>query len=88
MKEIKDKAVRRLKIIEGQIRGLQRMIDEEKYCIDIIRQSLAVKKALSGVEDVIFDNHLKTHATEQFKKGKKEKASKEILEIYRLSKEK
>lgn len=88
MKEIKDKAIRRLKIIEGQIRGLQRMVEEEKYCIDIIRQSLAVKKALSRVEDVIFDNHLKTHATEQFKKGNKEKASKEILEIYRLSKEK
>ena len=48
-KDIKLKAVRRLKIIEGQIRGLQKMVDEEKYCINIIIQSSAIKEALSGV---------------------------------------
>ncbi|PIZ76050.1 hypothetical protein COY05_02615 [Candidatus Peregrinibacteria bacterium CG_4_10_14_0_2_um_filter_38_24] len=87
-KDIKSKAERRLKIIEGQIRGLQRMVKEEKYCIDIITQSLAVKQALSGVEDLILQNHLVTHVVDQIKSGKSEKAAKEILAIYKLSKNK
>jgi CsoR family transcriptional regulator, copper-sensing transcriptional repressor len=85
---IKKRAHRRLKILEGQIRGLQKMIDEEKYCIDIINQSLAVKEALSGVENLILENHLSTHVVEQMKSGKKARAVKEILAVYKLSKKK
>jgi len=75
-----------LKILEGQIRGLQRMVEENEYCIDILRQSLAVKQALSSVEDLILENHLSTHVVEQIKSGKEAKSTKEILEIYKLSK--
>ena len=86
--DIKKKAVRRLKIVEGQVRGLQRMVDEEKYCIDIINQSLAIKEALSSVEDLILENHLSTHVVEQMKSGNEAKAIKEILSIYKMSKKK
>jgi DNA-binding FrmR family transcriptional regulator len=85
---IKKKAVRRLKIVEGQVRGLQKMVDKEKYCIDIINQSLAVREALSGVEDLILENHLSTHVVEQMKSGKQAKAVNEILSVYKLSKKK
>ena len=85
---IKKKAIRRLKIVEGQVRGLQRMVEEEKYCIDIINQSLAIKEALSGVEDLILENHLSTHVVEQMKSGKEAKAIKEILSVYKMSKKK
>ncbi|OHA76132.1 MAG: hypothetical protein A3I38_02760 [Candidatus Wildermuthbacteria bacterium RIFCSPLOWO2_02_FULL_47_10] len=85
-KKIKNKVMRRLKIIEGQIRGLQKMVERGDYCIDIINQSLAVKEALSGAEDLILENHLKTHATSQMKSGAAPRAVKEILSIYRLSK--
>ena len=54
--EIKRKIIRRLKILEGQIRGLQEMIDNEQYCIDILQQSMAAKQALSGVENLMFEN--------------------------------
>lgn len=83
-KDIKNKALRRLKIIEGQIRGLQDMIEKEKYCIDIITQTSAVKNALSGVEDLILENHLSTHAIHQIKMGKIDKAKAEILKVYKL----
>lgn len=86
--KIKKQVVRRLKIAEGQIRGLQRMVDKEEYCVLIITQSLAIKQALSGVEDLILENHLSTHVIEQIKSGKEAKATKEILEIYKLSKKK
>ena len=64
------------------------MVAEEKYCIDIMNQSLAIKEALSGVEDLILKNHLSTHVVEQMKSGKESKAIKEILSVYRLSKKK
>lgn len=85
---IKKKALRRLKILEGQIRGLQRMVEEEVYCIDILTQSSAVKEALSGIEDLILENHLSTHVIEQVKAGKGARPAKEILEIYKLAKRK
>ena len=87
-KDIKRKAIRRLKIIEGQVRGFQRMVEEEKYCIDIINQSLAIKEALSSVEDLILENHLSTHVVEQMKSGQEAKAIKEILSVYKMSKKK
>ena len=86
----KDKArtLKRLKIIEGQVRGLARLISADKYCVDIIHQSLAVKKALSSFENFILEKHLSTHVIEQIKTGQESKAIKEILAIYRLSKNK
>ncbi len=84
----KQKAARRLKIVAGQIKGLEKMIEEDKYCIDIINQSLAAKQALSSFEDFILKNHLSTHVVSQMKTGKSDKAIDEILSIYRLSKKK
>lgn len=84
----KHQSCRRLKIIAGQIRGLQKMIDDEIYCIDIINQSLAVKQALSSVEDLILENHLKTHIVEQIKSGRIDKAAKEVVSVLKLSRKK
>lgn len=83
---IKKRALRRLKILEGQVRGLQRMVTEEVYCIDILRQSSAAREALSGVEDLLLENHLSTHLGEQMKRGHQSKAVKEILSVFQISK--
>jgi DNA-binding FrmR family transcriptional regulator len=87
-KDIKSKAIRRLKIIEGQIRGLQSMVENEKYCIDIITQASAVKASLSGIEDLILENHLTTHVIDQIKNGKESQAVQEILKVYKLTQKK
>ncbi len=84
--ETKNKALRRLKIVRGQLSGLEKMIGDEKYCIDIITQSSAVKQALSGIEDLILENHLATHAKKQLKTGQQNKLAAEILKVYKLSK--
>ncbi|MFA5841442.1 MAG: metal-sensitive transcriptional regulator [Candidatus Paceibacterota bacterium] len=84
MNTSKPKLVRRLKIIEGQIRGLREMIEKDKYCIDVITQSSAVKQALSGVEDALMEDHLNTCVVHQIKKGQEKKAVGEVLKVYRL----
>ncbi len=80
----KDKLIRRLKIIEGQVRGLQEMISKDEYCIDVITQTSAVKQALSGVEDALMQSHLGTCVVHQIQKGKEKKAIDEILKVYQL----
>jgi len=80
----KKKLVRRLKIIEGQVRGLAAMIEKDTYCIDIIAQTSAVKQALSTVEDVLLENHLKSCVRHQMTSGQAGTAVKEVLAVYKL----
>jgi DNA-binding FrmR family transcriptional regulator len=87
-KDIKTRAVRRLKIVEGQVRGLQKMVNDEKYCIDIITQAAAIKEALSGIEDLLLENHLTTHVVHQIKHGTEKRAVDEILKVYKLKRKK
>ena len=82
--EIKKPIQNRLRRIEGQIRGLQKMVEEDTYCIDVITQSSAIKSALSSVEDLLLENHLDTCASDQMKSGNVTKAKQEILAVYRL----
>ncbi len=84
MTNTKQKITRRLKIIEGQVRGLQEMIEKGTYCIDVITQTSAVKQALSSVEDALMENHLNTCVAHQMKKGEKNTAVKEVLKVYKL----
>lgn len=64
------------------------MVNEEAYCIDIITQTSAVRKALSSVEDAMLENHLSTHVVEQMKSGKSKKATAEMLKVYKLAQRK
>jgi DNA-binding FrmR family transcriptional regulator len=80
----KPKIIRRLKLIEGQIRGLQKMIESDTYCIDVITQTSAVKQGLSNVEDLLLENHLSGCILNQIKAGQTEKAKQEILKVYKL----
>lgn len=78
------KLIRRLKIIEGQVRGLQGMIENDTYCIDIITQSSAIKQALSNIEDKLLERHLSHCVVNQIKTGEVKKPVAEILNVYRL----
>lgn len=79
--DAKKKVLRRLSLIKGQLNGLIKMVEVERYCTDIITQSSAIKEALSGVEDIMLENHLTTHVVEQIKSGKSKKAVEEILKV-------
>lgn len=76
--------IRRLKVIEGQVRGLQEMIKNETYCIDIITQASAIKQGISNVEDKLLEHHLGHCLVNQIKEGQSAKATEEIIKVYRL----
>ena len=80
----KVKVIRRLKLLEGQIRGLQKMIENDTYCIDVITQTSAVKQGLSNVEDLLLENHLGHCVVHQMQAGQTTKAKEEIIKVYKL----
>ena len=80
----RQKIIRRLKILEGQVRGLQKMILSDTYCIDIITQTSAVKQGLSNIEDALMEGHLGHCLINQIKNGQTGKATNEILKVYKL----
>lgn len=84
MKQRKQPCITRLKKIEGQIRGLQNMIEQDAYCIDVITQTSAVRCALKSLEDVLLEGHLQSCVVTQVKNGKEDKAVSEILKVYKL----
>ena len=81
-------ALQRLQIIQGQLKGLVKMIEDEKYCVDIITQVSAIKEALTGVELLMLENHLSTHVVHQMQAGKETKAIDESLKIWKLAQKK
>ncbi len=86
--DIKKKVLRRLSLIKGQLGGVTKMVDNERYCVDIITQSSAIKEALSGVEDLMLQNHLETHVLHQMRTGKEKRATAEIIKLYKLAQKK
>ena len=87
-KSIKKQVQNRLKRLEGQVRGLQKMVEEDKYCVDVINQSSAVRSALSSVENLMLENHLSEHVVHQMKGNQEKKAVKEIVDVFKIAKKK
>jgi DNA-binding FrmR family transcriptional regulator len=82
--EIKASNLRRLRRIEGQVRGLQRMVDEDRYCADILTQVSSVQEALRSVARALMHNHLTHCATHAINVGSEEEKKAmydELLEI-------
>ncbi|MEJ5285202.1 MAG: metal-sensitive transcriptional regulator [Brevinematia bacterium] len=69
---VKKHLISRLNRIEGQIRGIKRMIEEDQYCDDILNQITAIRNALSGVQEELLSEHIKSCVFEQIKDGEKE----------------
>jgi len=86
--DIKRRALHRTKILQGQLKGLEKMIEKEDYCMDIITQSLAVQKSLSSLNKLIVENHIKTHIIHNMASGvtkQQTTATDELLALYELT---
>ena len=87
-KLIKQNLQRRLNIIKGQVEGLQKMVGDERYCQDIITQSMAIQKSLASVNKSLLENHVRTHLAHQLashESSEIDQAVAEMLKLYELS---
>jgi len=84
--EVKNNSLTRLKKIEGQIRGIMKMVDQEKYCIDIINQITAAEKALDGVAKNIMKRHIESCVTDAIIQGEGQTKIDELIEtVFKIS---
>jgi DNA-binding FrmR family transcriptional regulator len=77
---VKKDALTRLKRIEGQVRGISRMVEEAQYCIDIINQITAVQKALDGVAKIVMKRHVQSCVSEAIRRNSGEKMIDELIQ--------
>jgi DNA-binding FrmR family transcriptional regulator len=84
--DIKKRALHRSRILQGQLRGIEKMIESEEYCIDIITQSLAIQKSLRSLNKLLVENHLRTHVSDMFEAGgeDRDRAVAELLAVFEL----
>ena len=85
LKHTKQESLKRLKYIEGHLAGIKRMVDDEKYCVDVLKQTYAVRRAIEKLESLLLDGHLHTCVVAGVKNGREEQVVGELLELYSLN---
>lgn len=81
---VKDRSLHRIKIIQGNLKAIEKMIDEDKYCLDIVHQSLAVQRAMRKLDMLLIENHLNTCVIHQIKNGEEKKTTEELLRLFEV----
>lgn len=87
-KDTKQRSVHRAKIIEGQLKGLQKMIHEDAYCMEILTQSLAIQRSLASLSKLVLENHIATHIQMMMSSGdenQQQQALAELSQLYELN---
>lgn len=77
--------LKRLNYIEGHLQGIRRMVESDKYCVDVLKQTYAVRRAIEKLEALMLDNHLHTCVIEGIKDGRDDQVLGELVELYELA---
>ncbi len=81
----KVEALKRLNYVEGHLTGIRRMIEEDKYCVDVLKQTYAVRRAIQKIEAMLLEGHLHTCVLEGVREGRDEEVMGELMELYKLA---
>jgi len=81
----RNQAMKRLNYIEGHLAGIRRMIEEDQYCVDVLKQTYAVRRAIEKLEALLLDGHLHTCVVAGVREGREEQVVGELLELYELA---
>ena len=77
--------LKRLSYIEGHLAGVRRMIDEDTYCVDVLKQTYAIRRAIEKMEAKMLEGHLHHCVLEAIREGRSEESFGELLELYRVA---
>ena len=83
--DIRADVLKRLSYIEGHLAGIRKMIEDDRYCVDILKQSYAVRRAIEKIEALILNGHLHTCVLEGIRGDRQEQVLGELLELYELA---
>ena len=85
LSEVKQDALKRMSYIEGHLAGIRKMLDEDKYCVDVLKQTYAVRRAIEKMESLLLEGHLKSCVVEAIQSGRAEEIVEELKDLYILS---
>ncbi len=83
--DVRQDVLKRLNYIDGHLAGIRRMIEEDKYCPEILKQTFAVRRAIEKLEAIILEGHLHTCVIEGIRDGREDAVVNELLELYTLA---
>ena len=85
LSDAKRDSLKRLSYIEGHLAGIRRMVEEDKYCVEILKQTFAVRRAIQKLESRLLEGHLHSCVIDGVKEGREDQVLGELLELYSLS---
>ena len=83
--EAKQDALKRLSYIDGHLNGVRRMVEEDKYCVDILKQTFAVRRAIQKLESLLLQGHLHSCVIDGVRDGREDQVLDELVELFALS---
>jgi DNA-binding FrmR family transcriptional regulator len=83
--DTKQDAIKRVNYIEGHIAGVRKMIEEDRYCVDVIRQTYAIRRALQKLEGLLIDGHLRSCVSDGYREGRDEQMRQELKDLFEIS---
>ncbi len=85
MRADKQDVLKRISYIEGHLGGIRKMVEDDKYCVDILRQTYAVRKSIEKLEALILENHLHGCVPEGIRSGREDVVIDELVQLYNLA---
>ncbi len=83
--EVKGDALKRLSYIEGHLSGIRKMLEEDKYCVDVLKQTYAVRRAIEKMESLLLEGHLQSCVVEGIQTGRAQEIVEELKDLYILA---
>lgn len=83
--QAKQECLKRLNYIEGHLKGIRKMVDDDKYCGDVLRQTFAVRKAIQKLEVLMLEGHLRDCVPAGLREGRQDQVVEELVELYNLA---
>jgi DNA-binding FrmR family transcriptional regulator len=78
-------ALKRLSYVEGHLSGIRKMLEEDKYCVDVLKQTYAVRRAIEKIEGILLEGHLHSCVVEGIKTGREDQVLDELKDLYFLA---
>jgi DNA-binding FrmR family transcriptional regulator len=83
--DTKSDAVKRINYIDGHLSGVRKMIEEDRYCVDVIRQTYAIRRAIQKLEGLLIDGHLRSCVPDAYREGRDEEMREELKDLFEIS---
>ena len=83
--DTRDDVLKRLAYIEGHLAGIRRMVESDTYCVDVLKQTYAVRRAIDKMESKMLDGHLRHCVVDAINEGRTEPVVQELVELYELA---